>query len=169
MARMTREEILYLKHYEKQLENDRDKEHAPYLKMALDIARQYHTPGIHIGDLIQEGNLAMLEAKESLDERGDLSAFRIYQPAMAKIFEALLPIYGTEREQEIINERFPECESISVDYALMEKAEELLEEYGIVEMEDIVERSGMSREEVERLLKIAGEEGLFDEKDGENT
>ncbi len=54
-----------------------------------------------------------------------VNAFRIYQPAMAKIFESMLPIYGTEREQEIINKKFPECESISVDYAIMEKAEEI--------------------------------------------
>lgn len=54
-----------------------------------------------------------------------VNAFRIYQPAMAKTFESMLPIYGTEKEQEIINERFPECESISVDYAIMEKAEEI--------------------------------------------
>ena len=54
-----------------------------------------------------------------------VNAFRIYQPAMAKIFESLLPIYGTEKEQEMIDQRFPECESISVDYAIMEKAEEI--------------------------------------------
>ena len=54
-----------------------------------------------------------------------VNAFRIYQPALARIFESMLPIYGTEREQEVVNERFPECESISVDYAIMEKAEEI--------------------------------------------
>ena len=54
-----------------------------------------------------------------------VNAFRIYQPSMAKIFESLLPIYGTEKEQDEINKRFPECENISVDYAIMEKAEEI--------------------------------------------
>ena len=44
---------------------------------------------------------------------------------MAKIFESLLPIYGTAKEQEEINRLFPECENISVDYAIMEKAEEI--------------------------------------------
>ena len=34
-------------------------------------------------------------------------------------------IYGTPQEQEVIDKRFPECESISVDYAIMEKAEEI--------------------------------------------
>ena len=54
-----------------------------------------------------------------------VNAFRMYQPTMAKIFESMLPVYGTDKEQEIINQRFPECESISVDYAIMEKAEEI--------------------------------------------
>ena len=54
-----------------------------------------------------------------------VNAFRMYQPTMAKIFESMLPYYGTDKEQEIINQRFPECESISVDYAIMEKAEEI--------------------------------------------
>ena len=54
-----------------------------------------------------------------------VNAFRVYQPRMAKIFESLLPIYGTPQEQEVINEKFPQCENISVDYAIMEKAEEI--------------------------------------------
>ncbi len=54
-----------------------------------------------------------------------VNAFRVYQPAISKIFESLLPIYGTPQEQEEIDKRFPECESISVDYAIMEKAEEI--------------------------------------------
>ena len=54
-----------------------------------------------------------------------VNAFRIYQPQMAKIFESLLPIYDTEKEQETVDRLFPECENISVDYAIMEKAEEI--------------------------------------------
>ena len=54
-----------------------------------------------------------------------VNAFRVYQPKLAKIFEALLPVYGTAQEQEAINEQFPKCENISVDYAIMEKAEEI--------------------------------------------
>ncbi len=54
-----------------------------------------------------------------------VNAFRIYQPTMAKIFENLMPFYGTPEEQEKIDQMFPECENISVDYAIMEKAEEI--------------------------------------------
>jgi mannose-1-phosphate guanylyltransferase len=54
-----------------------------------------------------------------------VNAFRMYQPALARIFESMLPVYGTEKEQAAIDERFPECENISVDYAIMEKADEI--------------------------------------------
>lgn len=54
-----------------------------------------------------------------------VNAFRVYQPEMSRIFESMLPYYGTEQEQEIVNEKFPNCENISVDYAILEKAEEV--------------------------------------------
>lgn len=54
-----------------------------------------------------------------------INALRIYAPEISEIFEGLLPIYGTDKEQETINQRFPECPSISIDYAVMEKAEEI--------------------------------------------
>ena len=54
-----------------------------------------------------------------------VNAFRMYQPSMSRIFESMRDLYGTPQEQQAINERFPECESISVDYAIMEKAEEI--------------------------------------------
>ena len=54
-----------------------------------------------------------------------VNAFRIYQPAISKVFEGLLPVYGTDKEQEFIDQRYPECESISVDYAIMEKVDEI--------------------------------------------
>lgn len=54
-----------------------------------------------------------------------VNAFRVYQPFIAKIFEGMRSVYGTEQEQEQIDQRYSECENISVDYAIMEKAEEI--------------------------------------------
>lgn len=54
-----------------------------------------------------------------------INAFRIYAPSIAKIFDDIREKLGTEEEQALIDERYPECESISVDYAIMEKAEEI--------------------------------------------
>ena len=54
-----------------------------------------------------------------------VNAFRVYQPGIAKVFESMRSIYGTEKEQAEIDLRYPECENISIDYAIMEKAEEI--------------------------------------------
>ena len=54
-----------------------------------------------------------------------VNAIWMYQPAIARIFENLLPYYYTEQEQEMIDKEFPNCQNISVDYAILEKAEEI--------------------------------------------
>ena len=54
-----------------------------------------------------------------------VNAFRIYQSPIASVFESLLPYYYTPDEQELVNARFPDCRSISVDYAIMERADEI--------------------------------------------
>lgn len=54
-----------------------------------------------------------------------VNAMRIYQPGIAQIFENLLPVFGTDKEQAAINEEFPKCDNISIDYAILEKADEI--------------------------------------------
>lgn len=54
-----------------------------------------------------------------------INAFRVYQPEMSRLFEQMMPYYDTELEQKKINEMFPQCENISVDYAILERAEEI--------------------------------------------
>lgn len=54
-----------------------------------------------------------------------INALRVYLPDVNDIFEALLPIYGTAKEQAIIDKEFPKCENISIDYAVLEKADEI--------------------------------------------
>lgn len=54
-----------------------------------------------------------------------VNALRVYQPSISKVFERLLPFYFSEKEQELINQEFPTCENISIDYAIMEKADEI--------------------------------------------
>jgi mannose-1-phosphate guanylyltransferase len=54
-----------------------------------------------------------------------VNALRMYQPGIARIFESIFPVLGTSEEQKVINEEFPKCENISIDYAVMEKAEEI--------------------------------------------
>ncbi len=54
-----------------------------------------------------------------------VNALRIYEPEINDAFEALLDIYGTEREQQEIDRIYKECKSISVDYAILEKSDEI--------------------------------------------
>ena len=54
-----------------------------------------------------------------------VNSLRIYEPEISEIFEDLLPYYGTEKEQEMIDQQFPKCPSISIDYAVMERADEI--------------------------------------------
>lgn len=54
-----------------------------------------------------------------------VNAMRIYQPEIAKIFEGLFPVLGTGKEQAIVNQEFPKCPNISIDYAIMETADEI--------------------------------------------
>ena len=54
-----------------------------------------------------------------------VNAYRMYQPTLAKLFEDISGVYGTPEEQAVLDSRYPECENISVDYAIMEKAEEM--------------------------------------------
>ena len=54
-----------------------------------------------------------------------INAFRVYQPDISAIFENMLPYYNSPKESELIREKFPLCESISVDYAILENAEEI--------------------------------------------
>jgi mannose-1-phosphate guanylyltransferase len=54
-----------------------------------------------------------------------VNAFRMYQPLIAATFEDMIPVMGTSEEQKVVDEKYPECENISVDYAILEKAEEI--------------------------------------------
>lgn len=54
-----------------------------------------------------------------------INAFRVYEPEVSSIFEGLMPYYDTDEEQNNIDESYPQCKNISVDYAILEKAEEI--------------------------------------------
>ncbi len=51
-----------------------------------------------------------------------LNAFEAYVPELAAIFQKGEEFYNTGKEQAFIDEMFPICTNISIDYAVMEKA-----------------------------------------------
>ena len=46
-------------------------------------------------------------------------------PELASVFDTIEPYFYTDKEQEIINQYFPTCPNISIDYAVMEKSKEV--------------------------------------------
>lgn len=52
-----------------------------------------------------------------------LSAFEKFQPVMSALFAEGLSMYNTNGEQQFINENYAFSENISIDYAIMESAE----------------------------------------------
>lgn len=51
-----------------------------------------------------------------------LSALREYLPEITSCFDRGIDTFGTEKEKAFIDENFPFCPNISIDYGIMEKA-----------------------------------------------
>lgn len=82
-------------------------------KPSLEVAKDYLTQGNYLWNSgIFIWNVSTI-----------INAFRIYEPGISQLFEGLLPYYDTDREQEMINEFYHQCENISIDYAVMERSE----------------------------------------------
>lgn len=53
------------------------------------------------------------------------NAIRRYAPQIARVMDELEPALFTDKEAEELKRLFPTCEKISIDYAVMEKAEDI--------------------------------------------
>lgn len=84
-------------------------------KPTLDVAKEY----------IQSPNYLWNSGIFIWNVNTIINAFRVYEPEVSSIFEGLMPYYGTDKEQNKIDESYPQCKNISVDYAILEKAEEI--------------------------------------------
>ena len=52
-----------------------------------------------------------------------ISEMRTHAPSIASLMDRLSPSFYTEGEEEALKELFPQCEKISIDYAVMEKSD----------------------------------------------
>lgn len=68
------------------------------------------------GDFLWNAGIFMWNIKDVVD------AFEQFQPEMYELFSAERDNFNTENEQEAIERIYPFCVSISIDYAIMEKA-----------------------------------------------
>ena len=52
-----------------------------------------------------------------------IKAMEMHDPELANVFKEGLEYYGTKNEKEFINRAYTTCKNISIDYSVMEKAE----------------------------------------------
>ncbi len=82
-------------------------------KPNIDTAKLYFNSGKYLWN----GGIFIWKAKIILE------AFRKYQPVIHRILAAGKSSYNTSKEQHFIDENYPQTPKISVDYAILEKAE----------------------------------------------
>jgi len=82
-------------------------------KPNLEVAKSF----LESGDFIWNAGIFLFSASTIL------SAFQNYLPDVAELFQELTSVYYTADEQPRINESYATCKSISIDYGIMEKAE----------------------------------------------
>ena len=81
-------------------------------KPSIDVAKQY----------ISDGNYLWNSGIFIWNNNTILSEFSRQLPDMYSNFQSGCGLYNTEREQEFIDELYPRCQSISIDYGIMEGA-----------------------------------------------
>lgn len=54
-----------------------------------------------------------------------VSQLRLFVPGIAGIMDRIASSFGKPEENDVLNELFPQCEKISIDYAVMERSESI--------------------------------------------
>jgi mannose-1-phosphate guanylyltransferase len=82
-------------------------------KPTLDIARTF----VQSGEFLWNAGIFVWQV------RNIVAAFSEFLPEMAELFEAEKAVFNTPDEQEAIDRIYPQCTNISIDYGIMEKAD----------------------------------------------
>lgn len=82
-------------------------------KPQLDKAKEF----LASGDFLWNAGIFVWSLKSIL------VAFESYLPEVNKLFKDGLGIYHSKEEQSFVNKTYPVCENISIDYGIMEKAQ----------------------------------------------
>ena len=84
-------------------------------KPVLEVAQQYLAEGGYLWNAgIFVWNVATI-----------VNAFRKYSPGIAEIMDRMSEAFYTENEASTVGSLFPTCERISIDYAVMEKSDNI--------------------------------------------
>lgn len=122
-----------------------------YLREVADLARSAWVPEISTADLIQEGNLQLMLALEELPQG---NAAQVREWLLAQIREAMLAL--TEEQKDV---RSRDRKMVSRVEELKDTITILKEEFGRkLYLDEVADYMHISEEEVEAILKLAGEE-----------
>ena len=81
-------------------------------KPELSLAKKF----LESGDFVWNGGIFIWGVQAIV------KALQTYSPEMAEVFEEIRSKLGTPAEKEAIASAYPQCKSVSIDYAVMEKA-----------------------------------------------
>ena len=82
-------------------------------KPSLDVAKEYLAAGNYLWNAgIFVWNVSTI-----------VESLRAFAPSIAQKMDQMAPSFFTDREGAVVGEVFPTCEKISIDYAVMEKAD----------------------------------------------
>ena len=82
-------------------------------KPNLELAKTF----VSSGDFLWNAGIFVWKVKNVV------SAFEIYQPELYELFDGEKQHYNTVTEREAIDRIYPQCINVSIDFAIMEKAE----------------------------------------------
>src|ERR1700744_5810187 len=103
----------YIQYTEQSLKNDFYKVKTFTEKPTLEIAKTF----LSSGDFLWNAGIFVWSAKAIVN------AFSNYLPDMHEIFAEARPVYNTEDEKLHIHKSYLQCTNISIDYGIMEKAD----------------------------------------------
>ena len=82
-------------------------------KPSLEVAKEYLAAGNYLWNAgIFVWNVSTI-----------VESLRAFAPSIAAKMDQMAPVFFTDRESAVVGEVFPTCEKISIDYAVMEKAD----------------------------------------------
>ena len=120
---------------------------AYYLPKVVEEAVKLHMPGIFIGDVIQEGNVSLMQALSEMPEAQDISIMEEVRVGMLALIEAQTEV---KRQDKRMVEQVSE-----LDEAIRSMTEELGRK---VAVDELAERLGIGEEQIAEILKLAGED-----------
>ncbi len=113
----------------------------------VEEAVKLNHPQVFIGDVIQEGNVSLMQALSEMPEAQDISIMEEVRAGMLALIEAQTEV---KRQDKRMVEQVSE-----LDEAIRSMTEELGRK---VAVDELAERLGIGEEQIAEILKLAGED-----------